>query len=206
MVGSRSEMANGFNWPDVYARLEQTRRALETGENLTPEGAHRILSKRALVLAKPLEQAPAPTEILDLLVFSLSGERFGIETAHVVEVVPLEGLTPVPCAPAFVLGVVNYRGRILAAMDFRRLLDLAAQEGAEGGSIVVVDAGGMTFGIVAETVVGTIRVAVSAIAPPPAALAGERRAFIQGVTGDMVAVLDMEQIVSEKAVLVQEEC
>ena len=198
-------MADVLNWQEVYARLERTRRAFDTGGNRSPEEAKRILRSRALVLAKPLEEAQAPTEVLDLLVFSLSGERFGIATAHVVEVIPLEGLTPVPCTPAFVLGVVNHRGRILPILDFRRLIELGGQGVAEGSRIVAVEAGGVTFGIMAETVVGTIQVGASEVAPPPTALAGARGAFLMGVTGDMVAVLDIEALTQDPRIVVNEE-
>src|SRR3990172_12567895 len=116
----------------------------------SPEEVKRILRERAEALAKPVEEARTPTEPLELLVFSLAGERYGIETAQVLEVVPLRGLTPVPCTPPFVLGVVNHRGRIRPVLDLRRLFELATPGVPEGGRVVAVEAGGMTFGIFAD--------------------------------------------------------
>jgi purine-binding chemotaxis protein CheW len=185
--------------------MEQTRRTLETGRSLSPEEVKRILRERAQALAKPLAEARTPAEGLDLLVFSLAGERYGIETAHVLGLIPLPELTPVPCAPPFVLGVVNYRGRILPVLDFRRLLDLAEQVVAEGSRVVAVEAGGMAFGILADAVSGVERIGTHEVAPPPAASAGDRQAFLLGVTGEMVAVLDMEKIASDKKIVVHEQ-
>ena len=139
------------------------------------------------------------------MVFSFSGERYGIETAHVLEVIPLRGLTPVPGTPLFVLGVVNHRGRILPVLDLRRLFELADQGNPDGGRVVAVEAGGMTFGIFADAVVGIIRLGADEVAPPPATLAGDRRALIRGVTGEMVAVLDLEALARDPRITVNEE-
>ena len=169
------------------------------------EEVKRILRERAEALARPVEEARTPAEPLELLVFSFAGERYAIETAYVMEVIPLRELTPVPCTPPFILGVVNHRGRILPVLDFRRLLDLAEQGVAEGSRVVAVDAGGMSFGIFADAVSGVERIGAHEVAPPPATLAGDPQAFLLGVTEEMIAVLDMEKIASGKKIVVHEQ-
>ena len=141
----------------------------------------------------------------DLLVFSVGAERYGIETDHVVEVIPLRELTPVPCTPASVLGVVNHRGRILPVLDLRRLFDLADQGVAEGSRVVAVEARGMTFGIFAGAVTGTVRIGVEEVAPSPATSAADRQGLIRGVTGEMVAVLDLDALSRDPRITVNEE-
>lgn len=200
-----NETRSAVNYEEVYSRLEQTRRALEAGGSLPLEEVKRILRDRAQALAKPLTEIRTPAELLDLLVFSLAGERYGIEMSHVLEVIPLRELTPMPCTPPFVLGVVNHRGRILPVLDFRRLLDLAEQGTAEGSRVVTVDIGGMSFGIFADAVSGVERIGAHEVAPPLTAIAGDRQAFLLGVTGEMVAVLDMDKIVSNKKIVVHEQ-
>lgn len=160
---------------------------------------------RAQALAKPLAEVRTPAEALDLLVFSLPGERYGIETAHVRGVISLRDLTPVPCTPPVILGVVNHRGRILPVLDLRGLFKLPGQGITEGGRVVAVEAGGMTFGIFADAVAGTIRVAAHEIALPPVSLSAGRQAFIRGITGEMVAVLDLEALARDPRIVVNEE-
>jgi purine-binding chemotaxis protein CheW len=200
-----NETRPAVNWQAAYSRLEQTRRTLEAGGNPLHEEVERILRDRAQALAKPLAEVRTPAEELDLLVFSLADERYGIEMSHVLEVIPLRDLTPVPCTPPVILGVVNHRGRILPVLDIRRLLELSGQGVTEGGRIVAVEAGGMTFGIFADAMAGTIRVAAHEIAHPPVALTGGRQVFIQGVTGEMVAVLDLEALARDGRITVNEE-
>lgn len=173
------------------------------GLERTPEEVRRILRERAQALAKPLEEAPAPSEVLDLLVFSLAAERYGIETTRVLEVVPLREWTPVPSTPPFILGVVNHRGRILSILDLRKLFDLSGQGVTAAGRVVAVEAGGMTFGIYAEAVLGMVQ--VQEVAPPPVTLAGDRQALVRGVTAEMVAVLDLEALARDQRFVVNQE-
>ena len=199
-----NEARRAIDWDRSYARLEEVRRTLDASASLPPDEVTRVLRARAQALAKPPEEAPAPVEELELLVFSLAGERYGIEATHILEVVPSLELTPVPCTPPFVLGVMNHRGRILPVLDLRRLLELGGQGVPAGGRVVAVEAGGMTFGVFAEAVLGTVTVGAHEVAPPPVALTGDRQALIGGVTGEMVAVLDLEALARDPRIVVND--
>jgi len=198
-------MAESFAWQRVYARIEEMRRALESGVKRSPEEVRRLLRERAQALARPLEEALASAEVVELLVFSLSDERYGIETTHVLEVIPLGDLTPVPGTPPFVLGVVNHRGRILPVLDFRRLFALPEQEVPAGSRVVVVEVCRRTFGIFADAVAGLVRLGAEEVAPAPASLAGDRQAFLRGVTAGMIAVVDLEALAQDPGTMVNDE-
>lgn len=199
------EEPSRIDWQEAYARLERARKALETGGEPAPEEAQRILRERALAFARPGKEVALPTAVLEVLAFSLGKERYGIETRHVLEVVRLRGLTPVPCTPPFVLGVMSHRGRVLAVLDLRTLLDLAGRGIAEGSQVMAVEAGGMAFGIVADAVSGTIEVDAEGLAPPPAGLVSAVPSVIRGVTAGMVAVLDVEAMARDPRITVNEE-
>ena len=193
-----------INWQEAYARLERTRRALDT-DGLPPEEVRRILRERAEVLARPKEKAQLPSEVLELLVFSLGEERYGVEPTCVLDVVPLGRLTPIPSAPRFILGVINHGGKLLPVLDLGRFLDPAGQGGTDGKWVVAVETGGMMFGIVCAAVAGIIRIGAEEIAPPPATLPAGSRAFIPGVTRDLVAILDLEALTQDPRIVVNEE-
>lgn len=193
------------DWQEVHARLERARLAMESGGEPQPEEIARILADRALALAKPLEDTTPSTEMIELLVVSLGGERFGIETVYALEAISLRELIPVPCTPAFVLGVVNYRGRILTVLDLRSILGLSGGGVAEGNKVVSVEAGGMTFGIVVDTVAGTISVLAHKVAPPPEALTGLRMDLTRGITEELITILDLDALARAPAILINEQ-
>jgi purine-binding chemotaxis protein CheW len=193
------------NWQAAYARLEQVWRALEAGGNLAPAEVKRLLSARAQALAKPLEEVPLPTQRLELLVFSVAGERYGVDTAHVLEVFPLRQHTPVPCTPPFVLGVAHHRGWLLPILDLRQLLALPGQGISEGSRVVAVMVGETRFGIFAEAIAGVVKIGAYDVAPTPMTTTGDRQLFIRGVTGEMVAVLSLEALLRAPRIVVNEE-
>lgn len=173
--------------------------------HLPREEVQRILKKRAEALARPLQERPTIAEPLELLVFSLAGERYAVDTAHVQDVVPLREITPLPCTPSFVLGVVNHRGRVLPVLDFRRLFGLAGEGRPEGARLVAAEAGGMRFAIFAEKLEGTTRMEKRDVAPLPLTFTDDQNAWLLGVTGEMVAVLDLEAMVRASRIVVDEE-
>lgn len=194
-----------IDWQAAHVRLERARRALEARGEVAPEEAQRILDERAKALARPRERVSLPTVTLDLLVFSLGAERYGIETACVVDVLRSPELTRVPCTPPFVLGVVNHRGRIVPVLDLQRLFRRAGPGAPAESRVVTVEARGMSFGILAAAVTGSIRIGADDLAPPPAALVGSGSSLVRGVTADMVAVLDVDALVRDSRIVVDEE-
>ena len=55
----------------------------------------------------------------DVLVFEVAGQRFGLLTADVQELVRAVTIVPVPQAPAIVEGIINFRGRVIPVLDIR---------------------------------------------------------------------------------------
>ena len=143
--------------------------------------------------------------MLHLAVFVLAGARYGIEAAYVLEVAPLRELTPVPCTPPHILGVMNHRGRILPILDLRNLFALAAQEMTAESRVVAVEVDGMTFGILADAVLGTMQVGIHEVVLPPVTLLHDQQAALRGVTGEMIAVLDLEALARDPRLTVDEE-
>lgn len=57
-----------------------------------------------------------------LLLFEVGKNRFGLEAAKIVEVLPLVAMKPIPHAPLFIPGLFNYRGRVVPVVDLGALL------------------------------------------------------------------------------------
>jgi len=114
------------------------------------EGRREVLAERARRLARVPADPLRGEEVLELVGFVLGGERYGIESRFVCEVARLSRLTPVPGTPAFVLGITNLRGEILALFDLRHLLGVTADGITDLGRIVVLGVHRREFGLLAD--------------------------------------------------------
>jgi len=68
---------------------------------------------------------PASTPIV---VLRLDEQRYGLELRHVERVLPVLAFTPLPSAPAIVLGVVDVAGAVVPVIDLRRRFRLPERE------------------------------------------------------------------------------
>jgi chemotaxis signal transduction protein len=90
------------------------------------------------------------------VIFSAAGQRFGLplEAAGMV-VPPPRTYTRIPRSPAAAAGIMNVRGRIIAVMDFARLLDLpAAPPDPLLSRVIVLEARKRDLGLLVDDVVG----------------------------------------------------
>jgi len=73
------------------------------------------------------------------LTFALGEERFAIPVDHVQEVVEFGQVTKVPNAPAYMLGIINLRGRVLPLLDTKLKLGLTATTVTQKSRIMILD-------------------------------------------------------------------
>jgi len=167
--------------------------------------ARQILRARAQALARPPEQAPAAETLLEVLEFRLAQERYAVETRHVHEVVPLKDLTPLPCTPPFVLGIVNVRGRITPVIDIKKFFDLPDQGLTDLHRIIRVRGNDLELGLLAEVIVGVRTIPVDSLQPSLPTLTGIRADYLKGVTAERLVVLDLDRVLADPKIIVHEE-
>ncbi len=76
------------------------------------------------------------SSMVQFMTFFLGNELFGVDTLHVQEILTYHKMTPVPCAPEYVKGLLNHPQSLLSLSVTRspiltRLVDLTAFEGEE---------------------------------------------------------------------------
>ncbi len=154
-------MTGRLDWDLARERLAAAALALD--EHRSPAEDRALLEERARALAMPPVDEDAGRGSREFVRFTLCGERFAVAAEHVIEALPLGEPTPVPGTPAFLLGVLNHRGRVLPVLDLRRQLVPEGNAGAELTETIAVSIDGTTFGIAAEAVQETARERVEAL-------------------------------------------
>jgi purine-binding chemotaxis protein CheW len=167
--------------------------------------AERILRARARALARTPPRASAAGAMLELLEFRLASERYAVESRLVQEVHPLRDLTPLPCTPPFVLGIVNVRGRILPVLDLKKFFDLPERGLTDLHRIILVRGNDLELGLLADVIVGVRNVAADSLQPSLPTLTGIRADFLKGVSDERLVVLDLDRILLDPKIIVHEE-
>ena len=94
------------------------------------------------------------------LLFQLGPDRFALDAAGIVEILPLVTMTPVPLAPPGVAGLFDYRGAAVPAIDLSALTLGRPAQRLLSTRIVLVrypGADGHLLGLVAERATATLR-------------------------------------------------
>ncbi len=163
-----------------------------------------VLRARARALARRPDAQAAPAASVHVVEFRLAGEAYAIESELVREVYPLRELTPLPCTPAFVLGIINVRGQIVAVIDLRRFFDLPLTALTELNRVVIVESDKLQVAILADAVVGVRSIALADLQRTLATQTGICAEYVRGVTADRLTLLDADRILADERIVVNE--
>ena len=148
------------------------------------------------------QAAGTPQAAVQYLGFRLAGEEYATDILHVQEIKCWDGVTRLPHAPSFVLGVINLRGSIVPVIDLRlRLLGGPAAFDAATAVVVVQVAGTRghrIVGLVVDAVTRVHDIESSTIRSAPTLTERVGAGFIAGiadVSQQLVIILDMERLV-----------
>jgi purine-binding chemotaxis protein CheW len=106
-----------------------------------------------------------------IVVFSLDDGRFGFDVTAIERVLPAVAITPLPQAPAIVLGVFNLHGRVIPVVDVRRRFQLPERAVSPDDQFIVARAGSRTLALVVDATVGVLALSATDVVPPQSILA-----------------------------------
>jgi purine-binding chemotaxis protein CheW len=138
------------------------------------------------------EKASAVVEVCSV---RLAETWFGIPITHILEILGSANPQPVPLAPAYVGGLVHYRGDVLTTVSLRQLLALPAKEGAQ--AILVLESTGGCFGLLVDAVGEVLTVSSADHEANPSTLDKRRKALFAGaykLNDKLLVMLDPERL------------
>jgi purine-binding chemotaxis protein CheW len=137
------------------------------------------------------------------LTFVCAGEEYGVAILCVQEIKGWDGVTRVPYAPNYLLGVMNLRGVIVPVIDLRTRFGLPPRTPDSSSVVIVVRVhtghGEKTAGIVVDAVSEVYSIAPDNIKPTPDMGAAGDRACVQNLASideKMVMLLDIDKLVT----------
>lgn len=167
------------------------------GQHAT-ESLQDILNRRAESLAAE-QQETAAEDVVSLLLFALNDEWYAVPIESVREIYNEYLVTPVPCVPQFILGVINIRGEIVSVTDVKQLLRLPPAEARQNLPVIVVGNDTCGTALVVDEIGDIIDVPTSGLEAPIATLDKSQAAFVAGsvyIEGRLIGLLDLEAVLT----------
>lgn len=110
---------------------------------------------------------PIPKQRIDdknkILAFLVENNLYGLPLSSVERVLRIVAITPVPKAPAHVLGIINMHGSIIPVFNIRRLFGLPERETGIDEQIIITRTTRRRVALVADNVREIIELAENAI-------------------------------------------
>lgn len=138
------------------------------------------------------------------LTVQLAGERYGMQTGCVREIIEYGAVTGVPLLPPALRGVINLRGAAVPVLDLGMRLRNQLTQTCRRSCIVVlesrIDGVAEVFGVVVDAVCEVLEIATDDIEPAPRFGTSIRTDFIQGMAKQdaaFVILLDMDRVLGE---------
>jgi purine-binding chemotaxis protein CheW len=137
------------------------------------------------------------SDIVPLVVFSLNGQRYALPLDRVHRSIRVVAITPLPAAPAIVLGVVDLGGVVIPVIDIRRRFNLPPRDVRLSDHLIVATAGKRTVALLVDETKGVLEpgpesyASASAIMPRLDLVAGAVK-----LEDGLVLIHDLERLLS----------
>lgn len=143
-------------------------------------------------------------ELLQMVVFQLGGEEFGVEIMKVQEIIRMPEITQIPQSPDYVEGVINLRGRIIVVINLDKRFNLKSKDVDEHSRIIVVELDDSVVGMIVDSVNEVLRIPSSSVDPAPELVMSKiSRKYITGVgkmDNRLLILLDLAKVLDKKEV------
>lgn len=135
---------------------------------------------------------------VQLVVFKLLREEYGISILQVQEIKRMADITRVPHTPDYIKGVINLRGSVLPVIDLKKRLNLPHQEYTDDTRIIIVKIDDISVGMIVDEVSEVMAISQENIEPPLNVVGSIAANYLSGVgklENRLLILLNMEAII-----------
>ncbi len=151
------------------------------------------------VLRRTEDIASAGEDLLQLVSFHVGNEEFGVDILRVQEIIRMVGITRVPNAADYVVGVINLRGKVIPIINLRKRLGMETIDYDTDTRIIVIEFQDKVIGFIVDSVNEVIRIDKNITETPPAMVSGIDSQFITAIaklSDRLLILLDLEMILA----------
>lgn len=138
--------------------------------------------------------------LVQLIVFTLGEEEFGVRIDDVREIIRTKTIIPIPDSPEFIKGIINVRGEVIMVIDLKSRFFLYTKQEMESRHIIITREEKSPFGLLVSEVTEVLRIPQERIKKAPGLVTRIREKYLSGVlTLDdrMIIILELKEVLSE---------
>jgi purine-binding chemotaxis protein CheW len=160
-------------------------------------------------IAKTEAQEQQREKKMQIIVFRLGNEEYGLHIDEIKEVVITPSIAKIPLTPSYIKGVANIRGNILAIIDLEEKFGLGQADGLgvekKANYSLVVESHEYKMAILVKEVPNTLSVTAAQIDTSPALVGQmeEDKNYIKGIIkleNRLVILLDIFKVISKREI------
>lgn len=147
------------------------------------------------------EKREKEQETLQIIIFRLAQEWYGVEITKVKEILKTSKITYLPSSPESIAGIVNLRGNILSITDLKKMFGLPHEEPTEKTRIIAIASGIWETGVLVDEVVDSVKVPVHEIEPSLFTLSKDGGQYIEGhcrVGNQLIGLINVEKVFGKR--------
>jgi len=118
---------------------------------------------------------------IQVVIFRVGGQEFAFNVFHVQRILRYEQPSPLPKAPAFLVGVLQVQGAVVPVIDLRKRFELRDAGLREETRTMVLEADGVVVAVIVDAVLEVARTPAASVTAPPAVVKGLAAEYIQGI-------------------------
>jgi len=169
------------------------------------------LKKRAIKLQKELKIDNDNTNYQEnhFVSFSLNGEIYCISLKFVKEFCKVKSfaITPVPCVPEFIPGLINHRGNFTTIIDVKSFLQIPKTEITEKTKIIVIKSSNFQVGLLVDDVYDILNIPTEKITHnSPVKFEKNKFSMAEVIleNNTVMNILDLDKLLSDEKLFIED--
>jgi purine-binding chemotaxis protein CheW len=133
------------------------------------------------------------------LQFFLGNENYAVKLLEVQEVIPVPETTALPNSPAYYVGIMNLRGKIISIVDLRKRLNITGSDEDSENAVVIMNFGSIRIGVVVDAINKVLNVESGEVSEVPEVNSQINAKYINGLyksQDSLTVLLDLEGVLN----------
>lgn len=137
---------------------------------------------------------------IQYLSFNVENENYALRIMHIVEIIRLTTITPIPDMEDYIKGVINLRGRIIPVLDVRQRFGLPEGKYDDRTCVIIASIKNSEVGLIVDRVYDVIEIPDDQIEDISKVNIQRQHRFIDGigkVGDDIKIILNINELIFE---------